>query len=241
MRWWDTAKYKVDTSLIDKKFGEYKSWLKLNDLYGKDMHIDTDFARTFFGEPYVNDQFANAIKKEEEEMAIRYSNTFENNYPNDISVTWHGETYIVDSYEIDMCSDVLSNYPICQVKFVPSPSNRIKDSRCTKCPPNDFRIDKVTFNGPATIVNWKDGTKTIVKCDNESFDPEKGLAMAIVKKVLGNKGNYYNAIRKALDNARYYDTPVDSKSNRFADAVLAGILAGIGLEKKMEQGENKCE
>lgn len=60
------------------------------------------------------------------------------------------------------------------------------------------RIEKVVFNAPATIVMWADGTKTVVKCDNETFDPEKGLAMAISKKALGNKGNYYNTFTKWL-------------------------------------------
>lgn len=53
------------------------------------------------------------------------------------------------------------------------------------------KIEKVIFNDPATIVYWHDGTKTVVKAqDGEPFDKEKGLAMAIVKKVYGNKGNY---------------------------------------------------
>lgn len=48
-------------------------------------------------------------------------------------------------------------------------------------------IEDVIFNGPATIVKWSDGTKTIVKCcEDDLFDPEKGLAMAISKKALGN-------------------------------------------------------
>ena len=59
-------------------------------------------------------------------------------------------------------------------------------------------IKKVIFNDPATIVIWKDGTKTIVKCGDEPFDPEKGLAMAISKYVFGNKGNYYNEFKKYL-------------------------------------------
>lgn len=60
-------------------------------------------------------------------------------------------------------------------------------------------IDRVIWNGPATVVFWKDGTKTVVKCeDKDDFDKEKGLAMAFMKKVLGNKGNYYNYIRKWL-------------------------------------------
>ena len=59
-------------------------------------------------------------------------------------------------------------------------------------------ITKVIHNDPATIVFWSDGTKTVVKAENEAYDPEKGIAMAITKKVLGNKGNYYNTIRKWL-------------------------------------------
>ena len=61
-----------------------------------------------------------------------------------------------------------------------------------------YGIKKVIFNDPATIVFWNDGTKTVVKAHDEEFDPEKGLAMAISKKLLGNKGNYYNEFKKWL-------------------------------------------
>ena len=61
---------------------------------------------------------------------------------------------------------------------------------------NRLEIEKVIFNNPATIVFWSDGSKTVVKCANEEFDKEKGLAMAICKRVLGNKGNYFNEFRK---------------------------------------------
>ena len=61
-----------------------------------------------------------------------------------------------------------------------------------------FVIEKVIFNKPATIVLWEDGTKTVVKCEDEAYDPEKGLAMCIAKKALGNKGNYFNTFKKHL-------------------------------------------
>lgn len=49
-----------------------------------------------------------------------------------------------------------------------------------------LNIREVIFNDPATIVFWLDGTKTIVKkADDEPWDPEKGLAMAIIKKYFG--------------------------------------------------------
>lgn len=57
-------------------------------------------------------------------------------------------------------------------------------------------IKRVIFNPPATIVYWSDCTKTVVKCNvNDIFDPEKGLAMAIAKRCVGNTGAYYAEIR----------------------------------------------
>ena len=71
-------------------------------------------------------------------------------------------------------------------------------------------IKNVIFNDPATIVFWEDGTKTVVKCqDGDEFDPEKGLAMAIVKKAYGNKGNYCNKLKKWLPK----EEPVDTDSS----------------------------
>lgn len=58
------------------------------------------------------------------------------------------------------------------------------------------QIAKVIFNDPATIVLWNDGTKTVVKAQNEVFDKEKGLAMAIAKKAMGNRGNYFEEFKK---------------------------------------------
>jgi hypothetical protein len=60
------------------------------------------------------------------------------------------------------------------------------------------QIDQVIFNAPATIVYWKDGTKTVVQARGEAFDPEKGLAMAISKKAMGNTRDYYIPFKKWL-------------------------------------------
>lgn len=48
----------------------------------------------------------------------------------------------------------------------------------------NVNIRKVVFNDPAMIVFWSDNTKTVVKCGpDDIFDKEKGLALAIVKKM----------------------------------------------------------
>lgn len=63
-------------------------------------------------------------------------------------------------------------------------------------------LEKVIFHEPATIVYWIDGTKTVVKCGpDDTFDPEKGIALCYMKKVLGNTGSYNNVLKKAIVKA----------------------------------------
>ena len=61
------------------------------------------------------------------------------------------------------------------------------------------KIERVIFHDPATIVYWNDGTKTVVKCQDEEFDKEKGLLAAIAKKVYGNKGSFNNIIKRFVE------------------------------------------
>ena len=67
-----------------------------------------------------------------------------------------------------------------------SPSSTISIS--SNLPPNTVKLDikRVIHNSPATIILWNDGTKTVVKAHHEPFDPEKGFAMAVCKKLLGD-------------------------------------------------------
>lgn len=66
--------------------------------------------------------------------------------------------------------------------------------------PWDIRtVKKVIFNDPATIVFWSDGSKTVVKCSfNDIYDPEKGMAMAFVKKMFGNDNSFHKLFTKWL-------------------------------------------
>ena len=73
-----------------------------------------------------------------------------------------------------------------------------------KNPSNPFAIKNVIFNPPATIVFWEDGTKTVVKAgEYDEFDPEKGLAMAISKRALGGKHDYYEPFAKWVGKYEY--------------------------------------
>lgn len=50
-----------------------------------------------------------------------------------------------------------------------------------------INIEKVIFNPPATIVIWKDGTKTVVKCaEGDEYNHSAGIALCVMKKVCGD-------------------------------------------------------
>lgn len=58
-------------------------------------------------------------------------------------------------------------------------------------------IKEIRYSGPATIIFWEDGTKTVVKqaIDESCYDEEKAFAMAVCKKLFGN------SFRKHLNQA----------------------------------------
>lgn len=59
----------------------------------------------------------------------------------------------------------------------------------------DLEVEKVVYNPPATVVLWKDGTKTVVKCDSRDvYDKRTGLALCFMKKALGNKSRALNDV-----------------------------------------------
>lgn len=105
-------------------------------------------------------------------------------------------------------------------------------------------IKNVIFNDPATIVIWQDGSKTVVKCqDGEIYDPEKGLAMAISKKALGNQGNYCNVFKKWLPEEEEVEgisiTFDSSEFNKRVDSLLDSINSKFPLKKEdlLKKGE----
>lgn len=79
-------------------------------------------------------------------------------------------------------------------------STECYDHYYNKCDNSPISIRNVIFNKPATIVFWSDGTKTVVKAQGkEKFDKEKGLAMAISKRMAGNSSAYYDIFKKYCD------------------------------------------
>lgn len=82
---------------------------------------------------------------------------------------------------------------------------------------NPLHVDRIIFSPPATIVFWKDGTKTVVKCaDGEPFSEYNGFAAALLKKVFGSN----SAVKKIIQRKKQYATPAKANSNSAKDADL---------------------
>lgn len=108
--------------------------------------------------------------------------------------------------------------------FVPLPSFSLTGTIVI----GNYDIKNVIFNPPATIVFWADGTKTVVKAHGEEFDPEKGLAMAISKKVLGT--GYYPEIKKwtkGYEEKAAEKVEADSKGDDSDSADLIQRIANV--------------
>ena len=109
--------------------------------------------------------------------------TNNNSYLNDLTVNTGTGTTI---------SDILDT--VVAVSNINGKSTKISKQKQYKFPGavvdskgNNIYIKEVIYSNPATIVLWSDKTKTICKAvEADTYNPEAGLAICILKKVLGN-------------------------------------------------------
>ena len=89
-------------------------------------------------------------------------------------------------------------------------------------------VKNVIFNPPYTIVFWTDKTKTMVKCgENEQYDPEKGLAMAMAKRLFSNHGFYYDIFKKWLPK----DKPLALEKKEPCMFSVKELAEGLGVSE----------
>lgn len=81
-------------------------------------------------------------------------------------------------------------------------------------------VREIRYNGPATIVFWEDNTKTVVKVQPEElcYDPDKAFAMAVCKKLFGNKFNrHLTEAQKAFKKC--YEEECEKECIRFDNLI----------------------
>lgn len=80
-----------------------------------------------------------------------------------------------------------------------------------------FSIARVYFNDPVTVVLWKDGTKTIVRCqEGDTYSAETGLALCFAKKALGNKGGFNDVFKKYIPVVHEPETATEEAETKDA-------------------------
>lgn len=86
-------------------------------------------------------------------------------------------------------------------------------------------VREIRYNGPATIVFWEDNTKTVVKVQpgEEYYDPDKAFAMAVCKKLFGNKFNrHLTKAQKAFEKS--CEEEYEKERKKFDKISIANFL-----------------
>lgn len=123
--------------------------------------------------------------------------------------------------------------------FIYSPLwlDKVEEGKCEVKFNLGDKIKDVKFSGPATIVFWTDGTKTVVKCrKGDKFDPEKGIAMACAKKLLGNEDGYHKDLEKYLTKNKTTNGGIESMDT---EEIRRAVLQGCHLFP-IDECKTKC-
>ena len=62
------------------------------------------------------------------------------------------------------------------------------------------QLKKIIYNGPATIVFWTDGTKTIVKrSKKDKYNKYNAFCAALAKKIFGSNNKIINIVKNGKE------------------------------------------
>ena len=117
----------------------------------------------------------------------------------------HCTIYGTSSLQVKRASNAIDQY-----------AKNLKDFGTYKIP----EVREIRYNGPATIVFWEDNTKTVVKMQPGEvyYDPDKAFAMAVCKKLFGNKFNrHLTKAQKAFD--KYWEAEYEKEREKFDNII----------------------
>ena len=65
---------------------------------------------------------------------------------------------------------------------------------------HNLEVKRIIFNPPATVIIWKNDTKTVVKCaEDDEFNPEVGVAMCYMKKIYGSRHAFSKKVESYIE------------------------------------------
>lgn len=94
----------------------------------------------------------------------------------------------------------------------------------------DLTVTRVVQNGPATVVFFDDGTKSVTKCRlGDEFDPTLGVAWALCKRIAKENGrSLLDFVASFLDDEQQTFPNADF-SNEAAKIIAAYECGGAGV------------
>lgn len=116
---------------------------------------------------------------------------------------------LIEGATYKIVADGITTYssPVKVCSIVPTRPNfggvirEITTAEIVTAPPRPKVTAKIVINKEkgTTVALWRDGTKTIVKCQHgDSFDAEKGVAMCFMKRYFMNRGCYNEWMREVM-------------------------------------------
>jgi len=97
---------------------------------------------------------------------------------------------------------------------------------------NNFTPEKIIYNDPATVVTWKDGTKTIVQRaieHGEKFDKEFGFMAALVLKLFGTRNKFLKIVEEGEFQTKRQVLEYTLTDGKFTDGT-----SGVSLEEVLD-------
>ena len=84
-----------------------------------------------------------------------------------------------------------------------------------------------------TIINWTDGTKTIVKCsDDDVFSQEAGIALCYMKKFFTDNDSerFHRLLKSLVSNSKFKKSKQEDKSSGIATLIKEAVNIIYALE-----------
>lgn len=90
-----------------------------------------------------------------------------------------------------------------------------------------------------TIINWTDGTKTIVKCsDDDTFSPEAGIALCYMKKFMTDNDpeRFHRILKSLVSKSKFKNSKPkqEDESSLFSLFDCAEVIKGV-IDKLTEE------
>lgn len=102
----------------------------------------------------------------------------------------------------------------------------------------NIKIERVIFSNPATIVIWKDGTKTVAKCrKGDTYSKEAGLAICYMKKIMGSRKKFLKVMKKWIPEENSELSPLKKADDMAVEAMKRVKKAADMAVEAMKRGD----